>query len=62
MATQEIIAEARRAKESGATRFCMGAAWRSRHGDVHDTRHADSQASVPAQGRRLDYYNHNLDT
>jgi biotin synthase len=29
MATQEIIAEARRAKQSGATRFCMGAAWRS---------------------------------
>jgi biotin synthase len=29
MATQEIVAEARRAKANGATRFCMGAAWRS---------------------------------
>ena len=29
MANEEIVAEARRAKESGATRFCMGAAWRS---------------------------------
>jgi biotin synthase len=29
MATAEIVAEARRAKEGGATRFCMGAAWRS---------------------------------
>jgi biotin synthase len=29
MANEEIVAEARRARESGATRFCMGAAWRS---------------------------------
>jgi biotin synthase len=29
MGKQEIVAEARRAKENGATRFCMGAAWRS---------------------------------
>ena len=36
MTTEEIVAEARRAKESGATRFCMGAAWRSpKDRDVH---------------------------
>jgi biotin synthase len=29
MAADEIVAEARRAKANGATRFCMGAAWRS---------------------------------
>ncbi|KAB2911880.1 MAG: biotin synthase BioB [Hyphomicrobiaceae bacterium] len=29
MADADIVAEARRAKENGATRFCMGAAWRS---------------------------------
>ena len=29
MEVERIIAEARRAKEGGATRYCMGAAWRS---------------------------------
>ena len=29
MAAEEILAEARRAQANGATRFCMGAAWRS---------------------------------
>jgi biotin synthase len=29
MAAEEIVGEARRAKANGATRFCMGAAWRS---------------------------------
>lgn len=29
MPAEEIVAEARRAKANGATRFCMGAAWRS---------------------------------
>lgn len=29
MNTDEIVARAREAKESGATRFCLGAAWRS---------------------------------
>jgi biotin synthase len=29
MANEEIVAEARRARGNGATRFCMGAAWRS---------------------------------
>lgn len=29
MTVQKVLAEARRAKASGATRYCMGAAWRS---------------------------------
>ena len=29
MEVEKVLAEARKAKESGATRFCMGAAWRS---------------------------------
>jgi biotin synthase len=29
MAVEAVVAAARRAKEAGATRFCMGAAWRS---------------------------------
>ncbi|MBL4583041.1 MAG: biotin synthase BioB [Pseudomonadales bacterium] len=29
MEVEKVIVEARRAKEAGATRFCMGAAWRS---------------------------------
>lgn len=29
MAVDAVLAEARRAKEAGATRYCMGAAWRS---------------------------------
>jgi biotin synthase len=29
MAKESVLAEARRAKDAGATRFCMGAAWRS---------------------------------
>jgi biotin synthase len=35
MDKESVLAEARRAREAGATRFCMGAAWRSpRDGDV----------------------------
>ena len=29
MDVEEVVAEARRAKDSGATRYCMGAAWRN---------------------------------
>ena len=32
IAVQKVIDEAKQAKEKGATRFCMGAAWRSPHG------------------------------
>ena len=29
MEVERVLAEARKAKEGGATRYCMGAAWRS---------------------------------
>src|SRR5215475_3926153 len=29
MEVEQVVAEARKAKEGGATRYCMGAAWRS---------------------------------
>src|SRR5277367_5326506 len=29
MAVEHVVAEARKAKDGGATRYCMGAAWRS---------------------------------
>ena len=29
MAKDAVLAEAQRAKQAGATRFCMGAAWRT---------------------------------
>ncbi|WP_024927608.1 MULTISPECIES: biotin synthase BioB [unclassified Mesorhizobium] len=32
MAVQRVIAEARKARDAGATRYCMGAAWRSPKG------------------------------
>lgn len=32
MAVERVLAEARRAKDAGATRYCMGAAWRSPKG------------------------------
>ncbi|PWT95765.1 MAG: biotin synthase BioB [Bacteroidetes bacterium] len=37
MKTEDVIASAQRAKESGSTRFCMGAAWR----EVRDNRDFD---------------------
>jgi biotin synthase len=33
MAVEEVVESARRAKEEGASRFCMGAAWRGPKGD-----------------------------
>jgi len=38
MDVEKIVAEARKAKESGATRYCMGAAWRNPK--PRDARHA----------------------
>ena len=32
MAVQGVLAEAQKAKDAGATRYCMGAAWRSPKG------------------------------
>jgi biotin synthase len=49
MSKEAVLAEARRAKEAGASRFCMGAAWRSpRDGDVEKV--ADLIAGVKALG------------
>jgi len=36
MAKEEVLANARAAKEKGATRFCMGAAWREPQGRAFD--------------------------
>lgn len=47
MAGEEVVAAAKQAKAQGATRFCMGAAWRG-------------PKQLKAAG--LDYYNHNIDT
>jgi biotin synthase len=49
MAKDAVLAEARRAKEAGASRFCMGAAWRSpRDRDVEDV--AELISGVKALG------------
>ncbi|MDT8375378.1 MAG: biotin synthase BioB [Mariprofundaceae bacterium] len=37
MAREEVLANARAAKEKGATRFCMGAAWREPQGRAFET-------------------------
>ncbi|MCF7822252.1 MAG: biotin synthase BioB [Mariprofundaceae bacterium] len=37
MAKEEVLANARAAKEKGATRFCMGAAWREPKGRAFET-------------------------
>ncbi len=36
MAVEEVVEAARKAKEDGASRFCMGAAWRGPRGDDFD--------------------------
>ncbi|MGB9298576.1 MAG: biotin synthase BioB [Pseudolabrys sp.] len=68
-----VLAEARAAKAGGASRFCMGAAWRSPK-DRDLDKVCEMVEGVKAlgmltgdQARRLkdcglDYYNHNLDT
>jgi biotin synthase len=49
MAKETVLAEARRAKDAGASRFCMGAAWRSpRDSDVEQV--ADLVEGVKAIG------------
>jgi biotin synthase len=45
MPTEDIVAAARRAKKAGATRFCMGAAWRS-PSDAQVERVADAVRAV----------------
>lgn len=46
----EVLAAARRAKDSGATRFCMGAAWREVHDGPQFDRVLDMVRSVKALG------------
>jgi biotin synthase len=49
MAKEAVLAEARRAQAAGATRFCMGAAWRSpRDGDIENV--AELVSGVKALG------------
>ncbi|MGE0409414.1 MAG: biotin synthase BioB [Amphiplicatus sp.] len=49
MSTDEVLAEARRAKNEGASRFCMGAAWREpKDRDIPDL--CDMVAAVKALG------------
>src|SRR5579885_579824 len=49
MSREAVLAEARRAKEAGASRFCMGAAWRSpRDADLEKV--ADLISGVKALG------------
>src|SRR5712691_2832572 len=56
---ETVLAAARAAKQNGATRFCMGAAWRGpKQKDLEQV--AERVRAVKALG--LDYYNHNLDT
>jgi biotin synthase len=49
MATEDILTAARNAQESGATRFCMGAAWRS-PSDKQVDQVADAVAAVGELG------------
>jgi biotin synthase len=49
MATDEIVAKAHEAKAAGATRFCLGAAWRSPN-DRQVEQVAESVAAVAALG------------
>jgi len=61
----EVVSAAQAAKASGATRFCMGAAWRGpKDRDLDGV--IDMVRQVKALGMEtcvtLDYYNHNLDT
>ena len=53
MEVEKVVAEARKAKAGGATRYCMGAAWRN-------PKDRDQSDRLSAAG--LDYYNHNIDT
>jgi len=56
MEVQRVVAEARHAKAQGATRFCMGAAWRRpKQKDLDQVIEQLKQAG-------LDYYNHNIDS
>src|SRR5437588_2023442 len=50
MDTDDVLAAARRAKDAGATRFCMGAAWREVHDGPQFDRVLDMVRGVRALG------------
>ncbi|WP_428654751.1 biotin synthase BioB [Runella sp.] len=50
MPVEEVLAAAKRAKEAGSTRFCMGAAWR----EVRDNRDFDNVLEMVKGVNRLD--------
>jgi biotin synthase len=66
MSVDEVILHARAAREKGATRFCMGAAYRSPKPAQLEQIAAMGMLSVEQAERLkqagLDYYNHNLDS
>src|ERR1700754_1629089 len=73
MEKDDVLATARRAKDAGASRFCMAAAWRNPKDKDLDkvaemiTAVKDLGMETPAQATRLhdaglDFYNHNVDT
>ncbi len=73
MPLDQVVAAAKAAKDKGASRFCMGAAWKGPKDNDLD-RVLDMVREVKALGMQtcvtlgmlkeagLDYYNHNLDT
>src|SRR5271167_4698088 len=64
MRLDAVLAEARAAKASGASRFCMGAAWREpKDRDLdHVCAMVEGVKALGLKDSGLDYYNHNLDT
>lgn len=50
MKVEEVLAKAREAKEAGATRFCMGAAWREVRDNEHFERVLEMVRGVRAMG------------
>lgn len=50
METEEVVSAARRARESGATRFCMGAAWREIRDNAHFERVLEMIRGVKSLG------------
>src|SRR5579872_1747993 len=73
MAQADVVATAQRAREAGATRFCMAAAWRNpKDRDLDEVCGMVSAVKelgmlTPSQAARLreaglDFYNHNVDT
>ncbi len=53
MDTAEVLANARKAKEAGSTRFCMGAAWREVRNNRDFDRVLDMVRSVNAMGMEV---------